>query len=497
MVTKLLLAPWIPVHGSSTRIGLKQLLCERERWQLSLPRDDMELACLQLLVSLVQVMLPPPDRDAWRKRVKTPLTEAEYDNAVAPLLDWFDLDHPTHPFMQTRGVSAAESTPIQKLMVGLPEGNNHSFFNAPGEVRHLSAAATAIALFNQASTAPSFGGGFKGGLRGTPITTLVGGSDLRETVWRNVLCDEQLRRVLPWYESAKQQPPVWVEPIREKETIHANQIGLLRGLFWQPAHIELIRSTDMAPCDLLGGPEQPGYSGFNKEKFDFKVVGLWPHPHSPREFEVKKEDRSERILSFTTTAPAWTQCSRFLFSHDDKKAGHRPAAVLDQWRTSDSGALRLIVGGYRNKQASILQRRHEFFSIGDGWQDEHGQKAIEWAVDTALACKTLLRAKLYSVVKGNRDKGIKALGVDIHEVAESRFYERTEQLLHDSLRSMRRAERQSEKHAFVDKLATCCHLIFEEVTNPYVRNPALVRTVALSRRGLSIELKKMKEAIAS
>lgn len=494
---KLYTDPWISVRGRMAPLSLKQLLCEPGNWQLSLPRDDMELACLQLLISLVQVALPPPDLQSWRRRMEAPLTEGEYDEAVAPLVEWFDLDHATQPFMQMRGVSAVEPTPIQKLMVGLPEGNNHSFFNAPGEVKHLSPAATAIALFNQASTAPNFGGGFKGGLRGTPITTLVAGDDLRQTVWRNVLCEERLRRVLPWYEETKRQRPVWVEPIREKETIHVNQIGLLRGLFWQPAHVELIPSSNSASCDLLGGPEQAGYSGFNKEKFVFDVRGLWPHPHSPREFEVKNDERNERFLAFTTTAPAWTQCSRFLFSRDDGKAGYRPAAVVDQWRADGDGGLRLIVGGYRNKQASILQRRHEFFSIGDGWQDERAQDAIEWAVSRALDCKSLLRGKLYSVVKGNRDKGIKALGVDIHEAAEDRFYQRTESLIHGWLRTMTRAERRTEKTALLDQLANRCQQIFHEVTLPYCRNPALVRTVALARRSLAAELKKMKEAIAS
>ncbi|AYH45835.1 type I-E CRISPR-associated protein Cse1/CasA [Azoarcus sp. DN11] len=488
---------WIPVRGSTVPLSLRQLLCEPDERQLSLPRDDLELACLQLLISLVQVALPPPDRQSWRKRMETPLAEAEYNNAVASLMEWFDLDHPTHLFMQTRGVSAAEPTPIQKLMVGLPEGNNHSFFNAPGEVQHLSPAATAIALFNQAATAPNFGGGFKGGLRGTPITTLVAGDDLRQTVWRNVLSEERLRRMLPWYEETKRQAPVWVEPIREKEKIQFNQIGLLRGLFWQPAHIELIRSPAPAVCDFLGGPEQSGYSGFNKEKFVFDVVGLWPHLHSPSEFEIKKDERSDRFLAFTTTAPAWTQCSRFLFSQDDGKSGHRPAAVVEQWRADGSGELRLIVGGYRNKQASILQRRHEFFSIGDGWQDECGQDAIEWAVSRALDCKSLLRGKLYSVVKGNREKGIKALGVDIHEAAENHFYQRTESLIHAWLRTMTRAERRAEKTALLDQLADRCLQIFQEATHPYCRNPALVRTVALARRGLAAELKKMKEATAS
>src|SRR5690606_26936123 len=164
----LLLDNWIPVRGSSL-LGLKQILCEsddiaRQR-QLALPRDDMELACLQLLISLVQVALAPPNRQAWIERMTKPLTEAEYDAAVESLVDWFDMDHPEHPFMQTRNVPSKETLPIQKLMIGLPAGNNHSLFNAPDEVTLLSESAAVIALFNQAVNSPGISSGLEVGIR--------------------------------------------------------------------------------------------------------------------------------------------------------------------------------------------------------------------------------------------------------------------------------------------------------------------------------------------
>ena len=82
--------PWIPVRGSSAPLGLKQVLCEPGDWQLSLPRDDMELACLQLLVSLVQGALPPEDRQAWRRRMAAPLTGVEYGEFIRRACDGED-----------------------------------------------------------------------------------------------------------------------------------------------------------------------------------------------------------------------------------------------------------------------------------------------------------------------------------------------------------------------------------------------------------------------
>ncbi|MGZ8153412.1 MAG: type I-E CRISPR-associated protein Cse1/CasA, partial [Methylovulum sp.] len=64
----LLIDNWIPVslNGESQRISLKQLLCDKQEqdWHIAALRDDMDLAALQLLVCLVQVMIMPEDAKA-------------------------------------------------------------------------------------------------------------------------------------------------------------------------------------------------------------------------------------------------------------------------------------------------------------------------------------------------------------------------------------------------------------------------------------------------
>src|SRR5690606_8498515 len=285
---------------------------------LALPRDDMELATLQLLVSLTQVLFPTAHHAALRARLNAPLSEADFHTATERLLEWFDLDHPRTPFMQTRGVSAKDVTPIQKLFIGLPDGNNHAFFNAEGEIKAVCVGCAAIALFNQASNSPSFGGGFKGSLRGgTPITTLIDAPRLRRRIWENVLPLTEVERLLPDYDSSADDPPVWVDPIPAGKTIVAGSIGLLRGLFWQPARVELLPS-DGGRCDHCGGDAGRLYKGFKKEKFTYQLEGVWPHPHGPRRWEEKNGQRHVRFASFTTFAPAWTQLSQFLFEREEE-----------------------------------------------------------------------------------------------------------------------------------------------------------------------------------
>ncbi len=497
---------WIPVradHGRGTfqLLTYRALLCEPgQRWQISLPRDDLELASLQLLACMTQVMFLPDDDPTLRRRLAEPLTSDEFDAGIAPFADWFDLDHPTQPFMQTRGVKAAETTPIQKLLIGLPEGNNHAFFNEAGEVGHLGGPVAAISLFNQASNCPSFGGGFKGSLRGgAPITTLVFDRDLRRMVWRNVLTRPRVAERQIDAPGLAQDQPTWVSPIAEKSTIHWNQIGLMRGLFWQPAHVELVKADGVRACDVLGDEATAGYSGFLKEKFNFTVEGVWPHPHGAMNLSLKKGELEQRFASFTTTAPAWMQLSEFVIprglNDKDAKEGSSPAGPISQFHaTTSNEPLNILVGGYRTNQASVLERRHESIGLAPGWGKE---QRLSTLVGIGKDAKKALRGKLYFAVQGNKDRGLKGLGAAVHETAEKLFYARTESLIHQTFSSDAtfREWGQARRH-FAQQIADHCRAIFEELTDPYTLKPELIPVIAWSRRALNIDLKKLMEETA-
>lgn len=498
----LLSDPWIPVRadggmGAFRLLTYRELLCEPRDWRVSLPRDDLELACIQLLVCITQVAFLPEDKQTLRAWHTTPLTQDAFTKGVAPYSTWFDLDHPQYPFMQSRGVKAAEHTPIQKLLIGLPEGNNHAFFNEVGEVRGLSAPVAAIALFNQSSNSPSFGGGFKGSLRGgAPITTLVNGNDLRETVWRNVLTRPCIQKRQIKVLGAGEDQPTWVKPIKEKETIHWKEIGLLRGLFWQPARVELVCADIPASCDVLGSGPSPVYVGFAKEKFNFTVEGLWPHPHGAMLLSIKKGLLEPRFASFTTTAPAWTHLSEFVVPSPlvaDSKAGSVPAETVTQASDVFHGeSLHLLVGGYRTNKASVIERRHELISLAQGWINDKGR--IQQLVDLGKEAKSSLRGKLYFAAQGNKEKGLKGIGAAIHETAEKFFYVRTETLIHETFsNALAFREWKSAKATFASQLANHCRAIFEELTDPYAMKPELIPIIAWARRSLNADLYKLTE----
>lgn len=500
---------WIPVRDAHTQaralLRYEDLLCREGDWHIALPRDDLELACLQLLICLTQCLFIPEDDRKLKARVAKPLSLDVFEPPVKLRLDWFDLNHPTQPFMQARGVKADKITPIQKLLIGLPEGANHAFFNEVGEVTCLGGPAAAIALFNQASNCPSFGGGFKSNLRsgGSPITTLVSGNNLRDTIWLNVLTRPRLKALWPWFETAEaDDAPVWVKPITAKQEIYSNQVGLWRGLFWQSARVELIGSEARISCDVLGGMPQAVYAGFNKEKFVFNVEGLWPHPHSPRHLSVKNGETDEYHLSFTNGAPAWTLLSEFVVPRSEQNLNGSeqalPAPIVKQFCEVDwekSRSLNLIVGGYRNKKASVLQRRHELIGLAFGWGDGNQRMRLEKLVAVAKEARLALRGKLYYAVKGDKKKGIKGLGAPVHEHAGALFYQWSEPHIHAALRAFdSRLEALEAQTKLLAKLRQeVCVPIFEQVTQPFAHKPEFVPAIAVARHSMGAALNKLEE----
>lgn len=484
-MSDLLTDDWIPVAGPGgpRRISLRTLLCEESPWELALSRDDMELAALQLLVSLVQCVVPPAENAALRGRIREPMSEAEFDAAAAPYRQWFDLDHAETPFMQTRGVSAKEMTPIQKLFIGLPEGNNHRFFDPEGAIAAVCGGCAAIALFNQASCCPSFGGGFKGALRGAaPITTLVDAPDLRQRVWQNVL---PLDQQSGWRQATRDRP-CWIDSVRSGETIHAVDIGLRRGLFWQPARVELCPG-EAGICESCGHAAQRVYVGFSKEKFNYAVDGLWRHPHSPLVWRTKSGQSERRYASFTTTAPAWTQLTQFVIeTPGEAKEGHRPAAVVTAAQARLRGdSAQLLVGGYRNNQASVIERRHELFSFKESWADALAD--LQDFVHIGLAARKALYGSLMWAAKGQKDV-FKGLGVDLHKTAETTFYQRSESMIHARLRELDIDSAAREKASLRLELRKLVIELYDAAVDPYRHDVERVHAIAAGRGKLFKEL---------
>lgn len=487
----LLIDAWIPVQqaGLPEKITLQQLLCGEKTGELCLPRDDMEFACLQLLVALTQVLFTPEDKKTLVQRIQKPLALEEYVNGCEGKKDWFDLNHAETPFMQFRGVKAKEPTPMDKLMVGVADGTNKAFVNPQGLASGLCSSCVAIALYNTAYNCPSMGGGFKSGMRGsTPITVLIEAENLRQTLWFNVLTAESLSREMPWYEDTLAQTPGYVSGLVKDSKITASSIGLTSGLFWQPARFELMPAQAASACSCCG---QQGdvYTGFNKEKFNYTISSVWPHPLSARTFVIKKGEREEKFPSFTTTQPSWVHLAKLVVEIQQEKQGYHPAPVVGQLKRLGARRLDLMVGGYRNNQATVLERRHEMFSLAKGW--DHHPEIIDELVRTAQEYKKSLRKALYIFSEGIKDR-FAGSGVNLTEQYDTLFYQQTENLIHDTLAHIDFEQPQNDLDNLYAALKMVVLRLFNQATEPYQQEPKMLKALASSRRLLHKYLSELE-----
>lgn len=488
----LLTDAWIPVRykGQAMNISLEDVLCQDYGWMIACPRDDFEMATLQMLIALTQILFMPEDKKELRHREANPLTQKEYLQGIEQRRDWFDLLHPTQPFMQHRGVNAKKSTPIQKLFVGLPAGNNPAYFNSIGEINRVGLNYVAIALFNQASNSPNFGRGFKRSLRGgAPITVLIKGHTLRQSVWRNVLSREALEKQGYPLEG---DIPNWIQPVNAGEKVSPAAIGLCRGLFWQPAHIELEVVDQPGICDCSGERVSAYVTGFHQKPFDYKLTGVWKHPHSPRKWFRNRGEQEFRFPSFSSTAPAWTELTAIVVQEDyqaQSKEGHELPPTILQFASAFRGEpLTLMIGGYRNKQALIQQRRHELVSLSEGWEEHRA--TIHHLLKMAKALHDELRAKTFGYGKALKLEKPGALA----QRASDQFYLRSEALIYSILRKYRTFEQEAETiQALFNSLSRLAKDILDGLSQPYQHSPAMLEAYIGAQNRLHTGLAKLRK----
>ena len=195
--------------------------------------------------------------------------------------------------------------------------------------------------------------------------------------------------------------------------------------------------------------------------------------------------------------------------------GSTPAAPTQQApAVFPAEPLHLIVGGYRASKASIIERRHELYSLADIWDDD-GKGRLTTLVRSGVAARDGLLDALFLVGFGceleraGKKERVNGIGLihkkkrrktilrrddayGFHDAGEQLFYARTESLFHASLREgLSRQAWRSGKAAFVDRMTATCRDIYKQFTDPYAHKAEFIPIIAWARRGLDIELKKL------
>lgn len=509
----LLTDDWVPVQEREEfqYISLKRLLCEEKEWQLSCHRDDMELATLQLAVCLTQVVFMPEDEPALRCAWEKPMDEREYDQCIEKYLDWFDLLHPKTPFMQKTDIEAHSKmknwASLQKLFIGLPEvssssASSNAFFNRTDEIKSCHLADAAVAMFQQATNGFSLGGSaFSVGLKGSmPLTTLINHSSLRKSIWSNILSKNFLgnRRQL----LKEEDRPTWVIPPKKNE--YAHEIGLLRGLFWQPAKMKLVVDGNNS------------VTGFLKEAGLTHTKGFWQHPHTPFNISLQNSNDPKKnpFLSARRDMPLWEQMMSFFYLHRDFSPvgddGSSCALVVQQYKEIWRKGINLSVGGYvKGKSAeSLAGRKHEFFNLSSGWKEqvaeihqiislglkaqsilnhavnEFGQIAIEEKVISVKDVEKIISGKDNKKGFGKKENRFKK---ELKKRAKHEYFNNSEHLVHSIFRRLN----MSHLAYYKEEFSSLAKEVFEKLISPYEHIVKMQPAMINSRVLLNGRLKKM------
>jgi CRISPR system Cascade subunit CasA len=494
---------WIPVELDNTlqRISLQQILCDDKDYKIKTFRDDMELATLQLLVSIVQVVFIPKNKKSLKIQWLKAMTEKDYQQGIEPYLNWFDLLHLETPFMQTATVQPEKNkknwSSLQKLFVGLPEKTSSSptsngFFDTTEELLSVHLGDAAIALFQQATNGFSLGGvGYSVGLKGSmPLTTLIVSDTLRKSLWSNVLSCEFLTQKTGILTASLQDPTWIIQPHTKIADENAHHIGLARGLFWQSAQVKL---------ELCHGKA----IGFYKKTGTCTVKGFWLHPHTPIDTTrfTAQNPKENPYLSARGDFPLWGQMLSFFYADsqlkaiDVKREGASNALVVQQYNDVWKKGIKLAVGGYvkGGSTESLAGRKHELYSLSTDWEHKAPEidRLIAIGVKTQQQLNTAVAefADLAQTKFEDRRKGKKkqSSGKEAHFrknlrlKAKQTYFNNSETIMHSVLKNIVYEDYAHYQQQF-SKLAK---QVFEQIVSPYEHEDKMLELVLKSRAYLN------------
>lgn len=286
---------WIPVtrHGGELdRIAPWQITDqtpENPVVGLDAPRADFAGALTQLLIGVVQTTCPPHNDREWAMKLRQPPSPEFLRSKFARIAGQFNLTDPDVPFMQVANLAGGVAWPIEKIFLEQPGTQtieqNRDLFQRRGTVTGLCPACAAAALYTLQSTGPAGGGGHLTGIRGGgPLTCMVRGDTLWETIWLNVVNEPEFAELGNAARDDHAGMFPWVPPIRAREDYPTTTPADVHpvNLYWgMPRRILLDKPAGPGVCSICGETTPHRITGFSMKKWGVNYAGAWRHPLTP------------------------------------------------------------------------------------------------------------------------------------------------------------------------------------------------------------------------
>ncbi|HOU80704.1 MAG TPA: type I-E CRISPR-associated protein Cse1/CasA [Methanoregulaceae archaeon] len=305
--------PWIPcMHADGSRVHLAPWeIFDRKREiklaSLATSRPDFQGSIVQFLIGLAQTTMAPASDFEWLDALQKPPDPSFVRERFATVAPAFNLGGDGSLFMQDPSCSDGDEIPIEWLVIGMPGDNtlklNRDFFSKRNTVQNLCPACAALALMTLQINGPQGGKGHMTGLRGGgPLTTVILGDSLAETIWLNVLPESEffaglkadrkseMHDIFPWMSVSG--PGGGSTRGRKVSITDASQLQM----FWGTGRRILLETGKLneAICDICGEHTDSGISSYKTKPYGIQYDESWRHVLTP--YYRKKEKEKETML---------------------------------------------------------------------------------------------------------------------------------------------------------------------------------------------------------
>jgi CRISPR system Cascade subunit CasA len=339
---------------------------------LAASRPDFNGALIQFLIGLVQTACPPADESEWRKKFRSPPSPDELKAAFERYATAFNLDGDGPRFMQDLDLNLSAidpkekekiEFPIEELILEMPgditKREDRDFFVKRGTAKNICQDCCAAALYTLQAHAPSGGPGYRVSLRGgSPLTTIVLGRTLWETVWLNIVDNKTFFQYGNASKNADSDKFPWMGHTRtsendEKTTFQdANGAQMFWGMPWR-IKIVLEHSKNDERCDICGRPADSMVHTFYRTNYGINYKGGWYHTLTPYFERRKSEDNSLIPFQSEVNGISYRHWLGLIQNNPNEKI--RPAKVVhlfrevrkDDLKNSGLSSTRLWAFGYK------------------------------------------------------------------------------------------------------------------------------------------------------
>ncbi len=270
------------------------------------PRADFNGALYQFFIGLAQTAWVDEfaeNEDNWLDHLhQTVPSESDLYDLLKKFIHCFEADGNSWRFMQDKDIkpkSNDKCKPIYSLLIEAPGENtikeNIDLFVKRRKIQGMSKEMAVLALLTLQINAPAGGPGYRTSLRGGgPLTTIIVGNTIWESIWLNVLpsgtfdtyiqdSDKDTEGdMFPWMRKTK------ISDVENSSTTpqDAHPLTMYWGMPWRV--FLCTESTTAGMCDLTGREVPTLVKHYEKINYGNDYKGGWLHPLSP--FNVGKND---------------------------------------------------------------------------------------------------------------------------------------------------------------------------------------------------------------